>query len=95
MRIKKSIDQQNLDIEFQTPFLEFIMKELKERKKSIVYNLGTFEVLPGKAGQYWNMIDKKMTTEGKRKFRVRFKMSPKLKQWLKELESDIIEDNNA
>lgn len=61
----------------------FLIEELLEKGKVIIYNFGTFELLPARKGKYYNMHRKEETEEGKRKWRVRFKMATGLKNKLK------------
>ena len=61
----------------------FLIEELLEKGKVIIYNFGTFELLPVRKGKYYNMHRKEETEEGKRKWRVRFKMATGLKNKLK------------
>lgn len=62
---------------------EYLVEKLLKHGKVIIYNFGTFELLPARKGKYYNMHRKEETTEGKRKWRVRFKMATALKEKLK------------
>jgi nucleoid DNA-binding protein len=79
---KKSVAQANKDRDLQKPFLDFLLKELQENNKTIIYNFGTFEKIPSRKGSHWDIRAKK-NVKAKRKYRIKFRPATKLKEWLR------------
>ena len=61
---------------------ETIIKE--PTKRCIIAGLGVFEIVPGRKGKHFNMVTQ-VWEKSDRKYRIRFKPSPVLKNWIKTL----------
>ena len=69
----------------QHDITEYIKAELNQEKRCVISGLGVFELIPARKGKHFNMHTR-VWEETKRKYRIRFKQSPVLKEWLKTLE---------
>lgn len=68
--------------------VNFLIEKLLKDKKLIIYGFGTFRIVPGRKGKYYNIHEKRETTEGKRHWRITFTPCTALKNLLKFLDLD-------
>lgn len=67
----------------QHDITEYIKAGLLKDKKCIVSGLGVFELVAARKGKHFDMIKNEWVDKTSRKYRVRFKSSPVVKEWLK------------